>query len=116
MAAKKKKSLKVAGPTTIHEAELASGPSGAVLKGPEIDIAAAIARRQAGLNVVVCGEDIKANSRLAKRIEAAVGSYQQEVAHKRAGPCSLPHFQQEHRSRQGHCFYETSHRKTRKKP
>jgi len=38
---------------TIHEAELASGPSGAVIRGAEIDFDTAVARRQAGSDVVV---------------------------------------------------------------
>jgi hypothetical protein len=58
-------------PPTIHEAELASGPSGAVLRGPEIDIDAAVARRKSGLDVVVCGSKTKANGDLARQIEEA---------------------------------------------
>ncbi len=33
-------------PATIHEAERGAGPSGAVLRGSEIDLALAIARRR----------------------------------------------------------------------
>jgi hypothetical protein len=43
---------------TIHEAELGSGASGAVIRGAEIDFEAAVARRRAGENVVVCGDDL----------------------------------------------------------
>jgi len=61
MAARKKRRPRpVAAPPTIHEATLAPGPSGAVLKGAEIDLATAVARRQAGLDIVVCGDDRKA--------------------------------------------------------
>src|SRR5262245_47778923 len=64
------------GPTpvpTIHGAEPAPGPSGASLFGPEIDFDTAVARRRAGQDVVVRGDDSDANRRLAYRIEAAVG-------------------------------------------
>jgi hypothetical protein len=50
---------------TIHEAELASGASGAAIRGTEIDMGTAVARGQRGENVVVCGDDLKANRRLA---------------------------------------------------
>jgi hypothetical protein len=117
MAAKKKKPPKpAAGPPTIHEATLASGPSGAVLKGAEIDLVAAITRRQAGLDIVVCGDEVKANSRLARRIEAAVGTPKPQAPHKTAGPFALPHFQQKTPPPDGHSFYETGNpqRKARK--
>src|SRR5436305_12932019 len=80
---------------TIHAAELGSGGSGAVIRGAEIDFATAVTRRQGGENVVVCGEDINANRRLAERIEQAVGPHKRGEPHKRsAGPRALPHFQQ----------------------
>src|SRR5882762_6606900 len=98
MAAKKKDPpRRVVEPPRIHEATLASGPSGAVIKGTEIDLATAIARRRAGLDIVVCGNDVKANGRLAKQIEAAVGPYDQETPHQKAGPHALPHFQPQER-------------------
>lgn len=106
-----------ASPPTIHEAERVAGPSGAVLCGAEIDVAKAIARRRSGLDVVVCGADLKANRALAASIELAVGSYQRGVPHTRhAGPLALPHFQQATPPPAGHTFYETEHRKARKKP
>jgi hypothetical protein len=95
-------------PTTIHEAELASGASGGVIRGAEIDFGAAVARRRAGKNVVVCGDDLKANRRQAERIEAAVGPWVRSAPHKQsAGPRALPHFQQHDVSHEGHTFYET---------
>jgi hypothetical protein len=100
---------------TIHEADLASGPTGAVVRGAEIDVAAAIARRQAGGNVVVCGDDTDANRRLAQRIEAAVGPCQRSDPHKKAGPHALPHYQPVTRPPEGHTFYETPRRKSRRK-
>src|SRR6185369_2413404 len=97
---------------TIHEAERASGPSGAVLWGAEIDFAAAVARRQAGVDVVVRGDDIDVNRRLALQIESAVGPALRGVPHRfTAGPLALPHFQQVTPPPDGHTFYETDRRK-----
>jgi hypothetical protein len=101
---------------TIHEAERASGASGAVLRGPEIDRATAVARRRAGADVVVCGGDTNANRRLAQAIESAVGpATPPQTPHRRAGPLALPHFHQQSHVPDGHTFYETARRKTRKK-
>jgi len=113
MAAKKRKKRQSAPPTSeppkIHEAELASGPSGAVLKGAEIDQAAAVARRQTGLDVVVCGNNLRANRNLAREIEAIVGPpTRPQEPHALAGPFALPHFHQQSRSPAGHAFYETA--------
>lgn len=101
---------------TIHEAERASGPSGAILSGAVIDFKEAVARREAGLDVVVCGADVAANRRLAGAIEAAVGACQRSDPHRRAGPLALPHFQQDAPPPEGHTFYETANRKARKRP
>jgi hypothetical protein len=102
---------------TVHEAEPASGPSGAVWYGAEIDFDTAVARRQAGLDVVVHGEDSDANRRLAYRIEAAVGPPSRpQPPERRAGPLALPHFHQLSRNPKGHLFYETELRKARKRP
>jgi hypothetical protein len=102
---------------TLHEAEREPGLSGAVLRGPEIALAAAVARRQAGTDVVVCGPDIDANRRLAYQVEAAVGPPSKpQWPHLRAGPKALPHFQQRQRPPDGHTFYETDKRKTKGKP
>jgi hypothetical protein len=79
-------------PPTIHEATLASGASGAVERGTEIDVAAAVARRRAGGDVVVCGDDHKANQRLAQQIEQAVGPCKRGDPHSEAGPKALPHY------------------------
>lgn len=104
-------------PPAIHEAEREAGPSGAVLRGTEIDLATAIARRRMGLDVVVCGVDLKANRALAASLESAVGPWQRGVPHTRhAGPLALPHFQQATPPPRGHTFYETEQRKAKKKP
>src|SRR5438128_216896 len=89
-------------PPTIHEAELESGPSGRVRRGREIDLAAAVGRRQAGQNVVVCGDSAGANRGLAGQIEAAVGPCYRAEPHVRfAGPHALPHYQQTRRTPPG---------------
>src|SRR3954470_24165886 len=96
---------------TIHKAFRGSGPGGFVEYGAEIDFATAVVRRQAGDNVVVRGDDIDENRRLAERIERAVGPCQRGVPHIRsAGPHALPHYQQTRRTPLGplgHTFYET---------
>lgn len=103
---------------TIHEAELASGASGAVIRGAEIDVAAASARRQMGADVVVCGADTSVNRRLAEQLELAIGPCMRQDPHDRhAGPQALPHYQQRDRDPPppgGHTFYETARRKARK--
>lgn len=105
-------------PPTIHEASLASGASGVVVRGIEIDFNAATALRRAGKNVVICGDDLGANRGLARKIEAAVGPAIRGAPHRRsAGPRALPHFQQHDRAHEGHTFYETPNRKAaRRKP
>ena len=103
----------MAGPV-IHEAELESGPSGAVSRGPEIDLANAIARRQQGLDVVVCGDDTDANRTRAREVESAVGPCKREDPHPRAGPHALPHYQPNPRPPEGHTFYETARRKSKR--
>jgi len=107
-------------PPKIHEATLAGGLSGAVLKGTEIDFATAVARRRAGENIVVCGDNLKANRALARAIEAAVGpaTTPQKPHYQKAGPAALPHFQQVDPAHPGHSFYETDNprRKARKNP
>src|SRR5262249_32929926 len=104
-------------PPRIYEAELASGPSGAVLRGAEIDLGVAIVRRRAGLDIVVCGNDVDANRGLAYRVESAVGPCKRQDAHTSAGPSSLPHYQQRTPPPIGHSFYETGNpqRKARRR-
>src|SRR5437867_789713 len=100
MARKKKRQPKPpAGPARIFEAELASGPSGAVLRGAEIDVTAAIARRQAGENVVVCGRLVKGQSPAGTKGGERGWPYERQVPHDElAGPLALPHFQQVNRT------------------
>jgi hypothetical protein len=101
---------------TIHEAEPAPGPSGAILFGPQIDFDHAVAQRRAGQDVVIRGDDTDANRRLASRIEAAVGPpTRPQAPERKAGPLALPHFHQRSRDPAGHLFYETEKRKARKR-
>jgi hypothetical protein len=104
--------------TTIHEAELASGPSGAVEYGVEIDEPTAVNRRKNGDDIVVRGDDTQANRSRAYQLEVQVGppSKPQFPHTSRAGPMALPHFHQQSRCPKGHAFYETDKRKARKKP
>jgi hypothetical protein len=96
----------------IHDAQLASGASGGIIRGALIDFATAVARRQNGQNVVVCSDNLKANRGMAGKIEAAVGPYVRSAPHKlHAGPRALPHFQQQDPDHEGHTFYETPHQK-----
>src|SRR5260370_14784066 len=54
---------------TIHEATLASGPSGAVEWGSNLTQEEAVARRQQELDIIVRGDDETANRQLAKTVE-----------------------------------------------
>ncbi len=100
---------------SVYEAERASGPSGAVVRIAEFDYERSLVRRKAGNDIVVCGDDTDANRRLAFQIESAVGQPSKlQFPHKRAGPLSLPHFHQLNRNPEGHSFYETDKRKSRK--
>ena len=96
----------------IHEAAL--GRLGSVIRGNPIDEALAIERRRRGKDVVVVGEELKTNRRLALRIEAAAGPPIRHEPHTvRAGFDALPHYQQKTPPPEGHTFYETLNRRSR---
>lgn|SRR5262245_53255879 len=118
MSAKKKKrpTERKAEPPKIHAAALAPGVSGAVYRGLEISFDESVLRRKNGEDVVVCGENVKTNRSLARRIEESVRPSVRQWPHRRAGPAALPHFQPATRPPEGHTFYETEHRKARKQP
>ncbi len=100
---------------TIHEAELESGPTGAINYGPEITEEDAIHRRRKGLDIVVRGLGI-APKKLAEQIERSLGFAIADPPHtSTAGPLALPHYHQASRNPGGHCFYETDKRKARRK-
>src|SRR3712207_5131712 len=93
-------------PPTIHEAACVPG---GVRRGPAITEAEAVARRQAGLDIVVCGDDTIQNRDAAEQIERQVGGpYLHDGPHRRLiGPGALPHWQQRSGAPAGHSFYET---------
>jgi hypothetical protein len=97
---------------TVHEAVCAEDGSGAVVRGVVLTRSQAVARRQAGGDVVVCGPDTFANAREAFAIESAVGPCKPDGPHEDvAGTQALPHFQPKVRTSPGHTFYETPVRK-----
>ena len=96
----------------IYEADCCQDGSGGVLRGAALTRGQAIARRQNGQDVVVCGQDTFANAKLAYAIEAAVGACKPDGPHTGgAGAQALPHFQQKNPPPGGHTFYETPLRK-----
>src|SRR5260370_31847666 len=101
----------------IREAFLASGPSMAVEWGAELTEQDAINRRRQGLDIVVIGVDEKENRKKAQMIESAVGGKAERHPPHGKSQCSLPHYHQESRFPDGHCFYElnNSKRKARRK-
>lgn len=101
-------------PPKIYKATFGTG--GDIIRGHQITEAEAVVERQAGLDVVVCGQNLVDNYNLAERIEtAANGMCKPCPPHFAMGPGALPHFQPEPRgTRQGHTFYETTKRKSKK--
>jgi hypothetical protein len=87
---------------------------GAVIKGAVASFDEAVLGRRAGHDVVVCGDDLAANRKLAAMIEGnANGAWRRCPPHAGAGPFALPHYQPEDRPPSGHTFYETEIRKAR---
>jgi hypothetical protein len=101
---------------TIHAAELASGPSGAVEYDEKtMTQQEAVQRRKSGFDIVVRGPAGKANNALARSIEQSVGSVRWDQPHASRGrDAALPHYQQASGVPDGHAFYETENRKARK--
>jgi hypothetical protein len=103
-------------PPTVHEATLASGPSGAVEWGPELTDEETVHRRKKALDIVVRGSNAKANRAKARQLEDAVGTpITEHQPHPRTGPMALPHFHQVSRTPDGHSFYEITRRTARRK-
>jgi hypothetical protein len=93
------------------------GSQGKVIRGIEITEAVAVAEYAGGNDVVVCGDETRANRSFARRIASTVGPCRMAVPHtKTAGPYALPHFQPDPRPPLGHVFYETEHRKAALNP
>jgi hypothetical protein len=101
-------------PPTVFAAVLGDG--GRVRRvGNALTEAQAVAERQAGKDVVVCGNELSANRNLAKSIELqACGDYEVHQPHANAGPYALPHCQPKTRPPEGHTFYETKNLKSSK--
>lgn len=98
--------------TSIYEAACATDGSGAVRRGLPLTQVEAIAHRQTGQDVVVCGEDTIANRDEANAIESAVGPCKHDGPHRFvSGPMALPHWQQQQPPPGGHSFYETQSHK-----
>jgi hypothetical protein len=81
----KKKAVPAATPPTIYEARLRL--DGGVQKVRQISLSDAVANRQRGHDVVVCGGDLAANRSLAESIEQqANGRWKRCPPHASAGP------------------------------
>jgi hypothetical protein len=100
----------------VYEATRALDGSDAVDRGGILTIAQAVARRQGGEDIVVCGPDTFANDRLAREIEEAAtpaGNPGPIYHGPHGGSLSLPHWQQKAPPPEGHRFHETPARKAR---
>src|SRR5690349_6927572 len=100
----------------VYEAEPIPGPDGTVeWWDSPISDAAAIARLQAGEDIVVRGPDQKANKNKAKELmTAAYGGYEEDAPHR--GQSALPHFHPPNQTPEGiHAFYETTRRRAKKR-
>src|SRR5262249_7852296 len=106
------------------------GPAGAGAGRPDADWGAAVGSGPAALTRRVTKDRIRAGhvatSWTARRIIHPHGLIWRRVCRPpsdpqpphtySAGPHALPHFHQESRSPDGHCFYETEKRKARRRP
>ena len=97
----------------IHKAIRVMDGSGAIKKSMDISKTEAIRLRMIGDDVVVCGDDLKSNRKIAQEIEAAVGPYVRHVPHISSGVLALPHFQQLNPPPVGHTFYEAEFRRVK---
>ena len=90
------------------------GTGGDVIRGVEISETDAVLERQAGRDVVVCGQSMPVNRKLAETIEkAAHGQCIPCPPHIHQGPGAMYHFHPDPRTKAaGHCFYETTTRKS----
>jgi hypothetical protein len=105
--------------TEICEAIRATDGSDAIIRGASLTRAQAIARRQVGQDIVVCGTDTFRNDQVAYDIEQAAtpAGNRPPIYHGRHwGPHSLPHWQQKTPPPDGHSFHETHVRQARDAP
>jgi hypothetical protein len=100
----------------VYEAECVPGPDGTVLRGDApISEPAAVARLQAGLDVVACGPQRRANRNKARELaEAAFGGFEEHEPHQ--GRMALPHFHPPDCIPEGvHAFFEAPPRHAKKR-
>jgi len=100
----------------IYEAERIAGLDGAVQRGDApLSEADAIARLQGAEDIVVCGEQRRANRNKARELtEAAFGGFEEDEPHQ--GRMALPHFHPPDRDPdETHAFFEAPPRHARKK-
>lgn len=99
-------------PPQIFSATL--GRMGEVVKGRVLTLPQAVAERQQGGDVVVCGVRVAANLQVAQQIEsqATGGPCVFHAAHRSAGPHTLAHFQPRIRGLAGHTFLEAPPKRT----
>ena len=100
-------------PSTICFAS-ATGPNGAVFRGPTCSKAQAIAFRTAGNDIVVCDGSLADNRKVAREIEESVvgvGNAKEDPPHViSAGADALPHYQPKVRPPAGHTFFRNQYR------
>ena len=79
------------------------------IRGAILTLAEAIRLRQAGRDVVVCGEQGILNALLAQTIESRATNrcHKYHAAHVKHGSQALPHYQHRTRKNSGHMFYES---------
>jgi hypothetical protein len=103
----------------IYEATRAADGTDAVDRRGMLTKAQAIAWRQAGEVIVVCGPDTIRNDRLAREIEeaATLAGNPAPIYHgPHGGPDCLPHWQQKVAPPKGHSLHEAPVRKARAVP
>jgi hypothetical protein len=88
----------------------------AVIRGAALTYAEAVARRGAGLDIVVSGPDVFSNDRIAYEVEATAtppGRPAPLYHGPHGGLSSLPHWQQRTPPPAGHSFHETNLRRAK---
>jgi len=102
-------------PVVVYEAERIPGPDGAVERGDApISDDDAIVRLKGGGDIVVCGEERRANRYKARELtEAAFGDSVEDAHHE--GRMALDHFHPGGRTPEVHAFFEAKPRHAKKK-
>jgi hypothetical protein len=100
----------------VYEAEPIPGPDGAVeWWEPPLSDALAVARLQAGEDIVLRGTDRRSNRNKARELMvAAYGGFEEDAAHQ--GRMALPHVHPPDHSPEGvHAFFEVPPRHAKKR-